>query len=188
MRLTGDKDVYINGVIDTVLFGNPTGWSYGTGTVTVNPALDVDGAKVIDVAFSNVTEGGGNGGVYLSVKDPILLDVSPIAATGGVRFELRVLDYGDTTRDFWVKLVCNRKPDSCATGDLKTLVGHPSVGTWKTVEIPFASPDYASSWDATRLSSVLELLPAWDDQRGNIHFQIRDIRIVKQLTPSASGR
>jgi beta-glucosidase len=180
-QISGDKDAYVNGVADAALFGNPNGWSYGSGSVTVNPALDTAEGKVIDVAFSNVTDGGGNGGFVLAVKDPTLLDVSPIASTGGVQFELKVLDYGNTTQDFWVKLVCDRKPDSCATGDLKTLVGHPPVGTWHTVKIPFASPDYASNWDATRLSSVLELLPAWDDQRGNIHFQLRNIRIVKQL-------
>jgi beta-glucosidase len=180
-QITADKDVYVNGMADTTLFGNPSGWSYGSGSVTVNPALDTDDGKVIDVVFNNVTDGGGNGGFFLAAKDPVLLDVSPIATTGGVQFELKVLDYGNTTQDFWVKLVCNRKADSCATGDLKTLVGHPPVGTWTTVKLPFASPDYASSWDATKLSSVLELLPAWDDQRGTIHFQLRAIRIVKQL-------
>ncbi|HYH97651.1 exo 1,3/1,4-beta-D-glucan glucohydrolase [Hyalangium sp.] len=179
--ITDDKDAYVNGVVDTTLFGNPSSWSYGTGSVTVNPALDTAEGKVIDVVFNNVTDGGGNGGFAFSAKDPILLDVSSIATTGGIRFELKVLDYGNTTQDFWVKLVCNRKPDSCATGDLKTLIGRPAVGTWTTVKIPFANPGYASGWDVTRLSSVLELLPAWDDQRGTIHFQLRSIRIVKQL-------
>ncbi|HYO58493.1 exo 1,3/1,4-beta-D-glucan glucohydrolase, partial [Archangium sp.] len=180
-QISADRDAYVNGVVDAELLGNPGGWSYGTGTVTVNPALETGGEKVIDVAFSNVTEGGGNGGFFLTVKEPRLLDVTPIATTGGVQFELRVLDYGNTTQDFWVKFICDRKSDSCATGDLKTLVGHPAVGTWKTVKLPFTSPDYPSSWNPARLSSVLELLPAWDDQRGNIHFQLRNIRIVKQL-------
>lgn len=182
VKLTDNKDVYVNGVADTSVFGTPGGWSYGSGSVTVTPELQTADGKVIDVVMNGVTDGGGNGGFFLTVKDPTLLDVSQIAATGGVQFELKVLDYGSTTQDFWLKLVCNRKTDgSCATGDLKTLIGHPEVGTWKTIKLPFSSPDYAANWDATKLTSVLEMLPAWDDQRGNIHFQIRGIRIVKQL-------
>jgi beta-glucosidase len=179
--ITDDKDVYIGGVSDTALFGSPSGWSYGSGSVTVNPAFDTAEGKVIDVVFNNVTDGGGNGGVVVPVKDPVLLDVSSIAATGGVQFELKVLDYGNTTQDFWVKLVCNRKADSCATGDLKTLVGRPPVDTWRTVKLPFANASYQPSWDATKVSSLVELLPAWDDQRGTIHFQLRNVRILRQL-------
>jgi len=92
-----------------------------------------------------------------------------------------VLDYGGTTQGFWVKLVCDRKADSCATGDLKNLMGRPALNTWTTVKLPFASSDYASNWNMAHLSSVLEMLPAWDDQRGTIHYQIRNIRILKQL-------
>ncbi|MDY7229496.1 glycoside hydrolase family 3 protein [Hyalangium rubrum] len=179
--ITEDKAVYVGGVSDTALFGNPSGWSYGSGSVTVNPALDTAEGKVIDAVFTNVKEGGGNGGIAFSVKDGFLLDVSSIAATGGVQFELKVLDYGTTTQDFWVKLVCDRKADTCATGDLKTLVGRPAVGTWKTVTLPFAHPDYPASWNTTKVSSILELLPAWDDQSGSIHFQLRNVRIFKQL-------
>jgi beta-glucosidase len=179
--LSDDKDVYVNGVSDTTLFGTPSGWSYGAGSVVVNPALETTDGTVIDVVFNNVTDGGGNGGLAFSAKDPVLLDVSSIAATGGVQFEVKVLDYGNTTQDFWVKLVCERKPDSCATGDLKTLVGRPEVGTWKTVKIPFSSAEYPASWNATKVSSIVEMLPAWDDQRGTIHFQVRNVRILKQL-------
>lgn len=182
LQLTNDKDVYVNGVADSAVFSAPGGWSYGSGSVTVTPELETADGKVIDVVLNGVTDGGGNGGFFLTVKDPTLLDVSAIASTGGVQFELKVLDYGNTTQDFWVKLVCNRKTDgSCATGDLKTLVGHPEVGTWTTVKLPFSGPDYAANWDPTKVTSILEMLPAWDDQRGNIHFQIRGVRIVKQL-------
>ncbi|WP_224245489.1 glycoside hydrolase family 3 protein [Hyalangium gracile] len=182
VQISADKDAYVNGATDALL-GAPAGWSYGSGSVTVNPALETANGKVVDVVFNNVTDGGGNGGVFLKVKDSsTLLDVSPIAATGGVQFELQVLDYGGTTQGFWVKLVCDNKPDTCATGDLKTLLGRPATGTWTTVKVPFSHPDYTQAgWDATKVSSVLELLPAWDDQRGNIHFQLRNIRILKQL-------
>jgi beta-glucosidase len=181
--ITGDKDAYVNGISDTSLFEAPISWTSGTtGTVTVDPAFDLGGGeKVIDVQMKGLKEGGGNGGIAMNVKAPNLLDVTPIAETGGVEFEVRVLDYGTTTQDFWVKLVCKRNASSCATGDLKTLVGHPEVGTWTTVRLPFSSPSYQTSWDKTQVSSVLEMLPAWDDQGGNIHFQLRNIRIKKQL-------
>ncbi|WNG41421.1 glycoside hydrolase family 3 protein [Archangium violaceum] len=182
IAITEDKDAYVNGISDTSLFATPNGWTSGTtGTVAVDPAFDVGGEKVIDVKMSGLKEGGGNGGFAFGLKEPNLMDVSAIAATGGVELELNILDYGATTQDFWVKIVCDRKADSCATGDLKTLIGHPAPGTWTTVKIPFSSPSYQSSWNTAKVSSVLELLPAWGDQGGNIHFQLRNIRIKKQL-------
>ncbi|WP_306819035.1 glycoside hydrolase family 3 protein [Archangium lipolyticum] len=183
IAITGDKDVYVNGISDTALFATPNGWTSGTtGTLTVTPDFDIGGGeKVIDVDMKGLKEGGGNGGFAFGLKEPNLMDVTAIAETGGVQFELRVLDYGATTQDFWVKSICNRKPDSCATGDLKNLVGHPEVGTWTTVKMPFSDPSYPASWDKTKVSSVMEMLPAWGDQGGNIHFQLRNIRIKKQL-------
>jgi beta-glucosidase len=179
--ITDDKDVYVNGIADTALFANPSTWSYGSGSVTVNPALVTGEGTVMDVVFNNVTEGGGNGVFSLPVKDPVLLNVSSIASAGGVQFELKVLDYGGSTEGFWIKMVCNRSPDNCRTGDLKTLVGRPAVDTWSTIKLPFSGAGYDGTWDATKVSSVLELLPAWDDQRGSIHFQIRNVRIRKFL-------
>jgi beta-glucosidase len=50
------------------------------------------------------------------------------------------------------------------------------------VTIPFSAAGYdANGWDPSKVSSVLELLPAWGDQAGQIHFQIRNVRIVKTL-------
>ncbi len=182
--ITTDKDAFVNGLSDSTLFDAPNGWTVGTsGTVTVNSAfVDTDtNEQLIDVQMKNLKEGGGNGGMGFGVKSPHLLDVSGIASTGGVEFEIRVLDYGTTTEDFWVKSVCKRKPDGCATGDLKTLIGHPAVGTWKTVKMPFTNASYLSTWDTTQVSSVLEILPAWGDQGGTIHFQLRNVRFKKQL-------
>jgi len=179
--LTGDRAVWNNGVYDTALFSGPSVWSNGSGSVTLNPALNTGTETVIDVTFNNVTNGGGNGVVSFPVKSPLLMDASPIASTGGVRFDIKVLDYGNTTQDFWVKIVCDRSPDTCSTGDLKTLVGRPAVGTWKTVRIPFSSPSYPAGWKTNALSSAVEVLPAWNDQRGTIRFQLRDLRILKQL-------
>ncbi|EPX61821.1 Periplasmic beta-glucosidase [Cystobacter fuscus DSM 2262] len=183
IAITDDKDAYVNGVSDTALFATPNAWTSGTtGTVTLNPAFDIGGGeKVIDVVMSGLKEGGGNGGIAFGVKDPNLLDVSAIAETGGVQFEVRVLDYGQTTQDFWVKSVCDRKPDSCTTGDLKNLLGHPAVGSWTTVKMPFSSSAYPATWNKTKVSAVFEMLPAWGDQGGNIHFQVRNVRIKKQL-------
>ena len=181
--ITDDKDAFVNGLSDTSFFDAPNAWTVSTsGTVTVNSAFDIGGGeKVIDVQMKNLKEGGGNGGMGFGLKSPNLMDVSAIATTGGVEFDVRVLDYGTTTQDFWVKSVCKRKPDSCATGDLKTLIGHSEVGTWKTVRMPFTDATYPANWDTTAVSSVLELLPAWGDQGGDIHFQLRNIRIKKQL-------
>ncbi|WP_224372136.1 glycoside hydrolase family 3 protein [Hyalangium versicolor] len=184
VSITEDKDAYVNGAVaDTNLFAAPSGWTSGTsGTVTVDSGFDIGGGeKVIDVSLKGLKEGGGNGGFAFGLKEPQLMDVSSIAETGGVEFEIRVLDYGATTQDFWVKIICDRKADSCTTGDLKTLIGHPALDTWTTVKVPFSNASYPATWNKGRVSSVLEMLPAWDDQAGNIHFQLRNIRIKKQL-------
>ncbi|WP_037584797.1 putative glycoside hydrolase, partial [Stigmatella aurantiaca] len=180
-QLFADKDVYVNGVYDTALFSGPNVWKSGSGSVTLSPAFNTGTETVIDVVYTNLTEGGGNGVVSLPVKDPLFLDVSQIAATGGVQFDIKVLSYGGTTQNFWTKIVCDRNPNQCATGDLKTLIGRPAVGTWKTVKVPFTSSSYPSTWKNDKLSSAVEVLPAWDDQRGTIRFQLRNIRILKQL-------
>ncbi|WP_148715093.1 glycoside hydrolase family 3 protein [Chitinolyticbacter meiyuanensis] len=179
--LTANRDVFVNGNADPALFDNPGSWSYGGGTIALDANVNVGGEKVVDVTFNALKEGGGNGSIFFPVKSPNLIDVSGSAATGGVSFEIRVLDYGGSTQPFWVKLVCERKPDSCRTGDLTTLVGRPAVGVWTTVKLPFSGAGYDASWNPAKLSSVLELLPAWDDQAGNIHFQIRRVRLLTQL-------
>ncbi|MDC0713652.1 glycoside hydrolase family 3 N-terminal domain-containing protein [Stigmatella sp. ncwal1] len=180
-QLFADKDVYVNGVYDTALFSGPSVWKSGSGSATLSPAFNTGTETVIDAVFNNLTEGGGNGVVSFPVKDPLFLDVSAIAATGGVQFDIKVLNYGGTTQNFWAKIVCDRNPNQCATGDLKTLIGRPAVNTWKTVKIPFTSTGYPATWKTDRLSSAVEVLPAWDDQRGTIRFQLRNIRILKQL-------
>ena len=182
IAVTADKDLYVNGISDAATLAPPGAWSYGTGSVTLTNDV-VDGTdKLIDVVFNGVTDGAGNGGIFMSVPDNTLIDASAIAATGGVQFEIRILDYGNSTQDFWTKLVCDRKSDTCRTGDLKDKVGHPAVNTWQTVKIPFTSPDYvANGFDPSKLTSPLEMLPAWGDQNGTIHFQIRNLRIVKNL-------
>jgi len=182
IAVSGDKDLYVNGISDAAALAAPGAWSYGTGSVTLTNDV-VDGAdKLIDVVFNGVTDGAGNGGIFMSTPDNTLIDASAIAATGGVQFEIRVLDYGQSTQDFWTKMVCDRKSDTCRTGDLKDKVGHPALNTWQTVKIPFSSPDYtANGFDPAKITSPLEMLPAWDDQKGTIHFQIRNLRIVKTL-------
>jgi beta-glucosidase len=182
IAVSDDKDLYVNGVSDAAALAPAGAWSYGTGSVTLTNDV-VDGTdKLIDVVFNGVTDGAGNGGIFMSVPDNTLIDASAIAATGGVQFEIRVLDYGNSTQDFWTKMVCDRKSETCRTGDLKDKVGHPALNTWQTVKIPFSSPDYvANGFDASKITSPLEMLPAWDDQKGTIHFQIRNLRIVKNL-------
>ncbi|GLS05378.1 beta-glucosidase [Chitiniphilus shinanonensis] len=173
-------DVFVDGNADPALFDDPGSWSYGGGSIALDKTLVVDGEKVLDVVFNGVSDGGGNGGIFFQTRSPNLID-GAVAPDGGVEFEFRVLDYGSNTQGFWVKMVCERKPDFCRTGDLKTALGHPPLNNWVTVRLPFADAGYDPSWNAARLSSVLELLPAWDDQGGTIHFQIRRVKLIHDL-------
>jgi beta-glucosidase len=178
--ITDTTDVYTNGTFNSALFGMPTTWSsVSGGIIKVNPALDTADGKVIDVVFEDLKAKGGNGVVTLPVHNDWLLDVSALSATGGVQFDIKVLDYGTTTQNFWVKMVCDRKADSCRTGDIQDIITRPAVGTWATFKLPFARGDYEDKFDPKKLSSILEVLPAWGDQGGNIHFQLRNVRVVK---------
>jgi beta-glucosidase len=179
-KLTDATDVYVNGAFNTALFGAPTTWSsVAGGIVKVNAALDTPEGKVIDVVFEDLKAKGGNAVFTLPVQTNWLLDVSSLAATGGVQFDIKVLDYGTSTQNFWVKMVCDNKADTCRTGDIQDIITRPPVGTWTTLKLPFARGDYESNFDNKKLSSILEMLPAWNDQGGNIHFQLRNIRVVK---------
>ncbi len=180
ITVTDDKDLYVNGISDVAALAVPGSWSSAGSVVLTNDFVDGTD-KVIDVQFNNVGDSGGNGGVFITTPDNTLIDASAIAATGGVQFEIRVLDYGQTTQDFWIKMVCNGKADTCRTGDLKNLIGHPALNTWQTVKMPFTSASYEPGFLPGKISSPLEMLPAWDDQKGTIHFQIRNLRIVKAL-------
>ena len=182
--LASDADVYVDGVSNTTLFDPPRVWtSGGSGTATLDPAfLAEDGTHVLDVRIANQQETGGNAGFAIDSKAGTKLDVSAIAATGGVEYDVRVLDYGGMTQGFWTKLVCNSAPDTCRTGDLTDLIGRPPLDTWVHIKLPYSAPSYAANgFDPTRLTSGVEVLPAWGDQAGNIHFQLRNIRVKKTL-------
>ena len=132
--------------------------------------------------IANPKETGGNAGFAIDSKAGTKLDVSSIALTGGVEYDVRVLDYGGMTQGFWTKLVCNSAPDTCRTGDLMDLIGRPPLNTWLHVKLPYNAPGYAANgFDPSRLTSGVEMLPAWGDQAGAIHFQLRNIRVKKTL-------
>jgi len=182
--LTTDADIYVDGVSNTALFDPPRVWtSGGSGTATLDTQFVADdGHKVLDVRIANQLETGGNAGFAIDAKAGTRLDVSSIAATGGVEYDVRILDYGGMTQGFWTKLVCNSAPDSCRTGDLTDLIGRPPLNTWLHVKLPYSAPSYAANgWDPSKLTSGVEVLPAWGDQAGNIHFQLRNIRVKKTL-------
>ncbi len=137
---------------------------------------------MLDVQIANQKETGGNAGFAIDAKAGTRLDVSAMAATGGVEYDVRVLDWGGMTQGLWTKLVCNSAPDTCRTGDLTTLIGRPPVNTWVHIKLPYSDPAYAANgWDPTKLTSGVEVLPAWGDQAGNIHYQLRNIRVKKTL-------
>ena len=182
--LASDTDIYVDGVSNTTLFDPPRVWtSGGSGTATLDPAFVAeDGQHVLDVRIANQKETGGNAGFAIDSKAGTKLDASAIAATGGVEYDVRVLDYGGMTQGFWTKLVCNSAPDSCRTGDLMDLIGRPPLNTWLHVKLPYSASGYAANgFDPSRLTSGVEVLPAWGDQAGNIHFQLRNIRVKKTL-------
>ena len=182
--LDADADVYVDGVSNTALFDPPRVWtSGGSGTATLDTQFVAeDGHKVLDVQIANQKETGGNAGFAIDAKAGTRLDVSAMAATGGVEYDVRVLDWGGMTQGLWTKLVCNSAPDTCRTGDLTTLIGRPPVNTWVHIKLPYSDPAYAANgWDPTKLTSGVEVLPAWGDQAGNIHYQLRNIRVKKTL-------
>ena len=182
--LAADADIYVDGVSNTALFDPPRVWrSGGSGTATLDPLFVAeDGHKVLDVRIANQKETGGNAGFAIDSRAGTKLDVSSIALTGGVEYDVRVLDYGGMTQGFWTKLVCNSAPGTCRTGDLMDLIGRPPLDTWLHVKLPYSAPGYAANgFDPSRLTSGVEVLPAWGDQAGSIHFQLRNIRVKKTL-------
>ena len=166
-------DVYIDAIADSDLFKQPGVWAANTNDwaenpsyVTVDAAFDDGSSTVVDAQYGNLVD--HKGVVHFQTAEA--LDMSGLASTGRVQFDLKVVDLANAT-GIVGKMVCSSNAE-CTTGDV-TL--NYTVGSWVTNEIAFADyPDF--TW--SEVTSVLELLPVWDSDHNNVHFQVDNLRIL----------
>jgi len=169
-----DTDVYIDGIADTDLFKQPGKWAADTTTwvedpsfITLDAAYDDGTSLVVDAQYGDSSVHKG----IIFFQTTQATDLSPIAATGRIRFDLKVVDLAGAS-GLVGKAVCSSDPNGCTTGDLPLDI---SVGNWVTNEIAFSDfPGF--NW--AEVTSVLELLPVWDSNHANVHYQIDNVRIL----------
>lgn len=172
--IDSDTNVYIDGISDLDLFKQPGVWAADTTTwvedpsfITLDPVYNDGASLVVDAQY-------GDSSVHKGVvffQSTQALDLSPIAATGRIQFDLKVVDLAGAA-GMMGKAVCSSDPNGCTTGDLPMNI---SVGNWVTNEISLADfPGF--NW--SEVTSVLELLPVWDSNHANVHYQVDNIRIL----------
>ncbi|GGX69068.1 glycoside hydrolase family 3 protein [Saccharospirillum salsuginis] len=169
-----DTDVYIDGIADTDLFKQPGKWAADTTTwvedpsfITLDAAHDDGTSLVVDAQYGDSSV--HKGVVFFQTTQAT--DLSPIAATGRIQFDLKVVDLAGAS-GMVGKAVCSNDANGCTTGDLPLDI---SVGNWVTNEINLADfPGF--NW--AEVTSVLELLPVWDSNHANVHYQIDNVRIL----------
>ncbi|WP_020405360.1 glycoside hydrolase family 3 protein [Hahella ganghwensis] len=173
LALTGPTTVYSDSMENPEIFSPVGVWGVSSwepytedpGFVTVDPAFDDGGNTVVDVLFGNpAPEHAAKGVVFF--KPTATLDVS---ATSMISFDIKVIDFASST-GIVAKTVCDGE---CGTGDIVILDNLSTPNVWHHVEIPFA--DYPQL-DTSSVTSVLEVLPVWDSEMRNVHFQLDNIR------------
>ena len=172
--ITEATDVYIDAISDTDVFNAPSvwaaninDWSGDPSFVTLDPAFDDGDSLVIDAQYGATAD--RKGVVQLMMKGAT--DLSSLAATGRVQFDLKAVDLVGAT-GMVGKIVCNANTETCSTGDVALSV---TEGVWETNELVFA--DYPDL-DFVNITSILEILPIWADDHANVHFQIDNVQIL----------
>lgn len=172
--ITEATDVYIDAISDTDVFNAPSvwaaninDWSGDPSFVTLDPAFDDGESLVIDAQYGATAD--RKGVVQLMMKGAT--DLSSLAATGRVQFDLKAVDLAGAT-GMVGKIVCNANTETCSTGDVALTV---TEGVWETNELVFA--DYPDL-DFVNITSILEILPIWADDHANVHFQIDNVQIL----------
>lgn len=172
--IDADTDVYIDAIVDTELFSapgvwaaSPTTWAEDPSFVTLDAAFDDGSSIVIDAQYAATADRKG----VVQLTTETALNMSSLAAGGRLQFDLKVVDLAGAS-GMVGKMVCSGKPDTCNTGDV-TL--NYTVGAWETNELAFADyPDF----EFAEVTSILEILPTWDSDHANVHFQIDNLRIL----------
>ncbi|OZG71590.1 beta-glucosidase [Hahella sp. CCB-MM4] len=173
LTLTGPTDLYIDGMENTDIFNDPGVWAVSSwepytedpSFVTLDSAYDDGGNIVVDATYGNPAAEHVAKGVVL-FKPKATLDAS---ATTKVSFDIKVKDFASST-GIIAKVVCDGE---CGTGDIVVLDNLSDLDVWHHVDIVFA--DYPEL-DAGKVTSALEVLPIWDSEMRNVHFQLDNIR------------
>ena len=172
--ITTATDIYIDGITDADLFAQPGTWAANTDTwaedpsyITLNAAFDDGTSTVIDARYGTTA---ARKGVVL-MKGTEALDMSALATTGALQFDLKVVDLAAAT-GIVGKMVCSNDGNGCTTGDLGLTY---TLNEWVTNTITFADFD---TFEFSEVTSILEVLPIWEDNHNDVHFQIDNVRIV----------
>ncbi|WLQ13336.1 glycoside hydrolase family 3 N-terminal domain-containing protein [Hahella aquimaris] len=176
IALTETTDVYTDGVTNTELFAQPGVWAVSSwdpyqedaSFVTLDAALADGAGTVVDAQYgAPAAEHAAKGVVLFKSAKPL-----NVSALSKLTFDVKVIDFAAST-GLVAKVNCGA---DCGTGDIAILDSAAALNVWHPVEINFADYDGLNTAEVT---SVLEILPVWDSEMRNVHFQVDNVRLVK---------
>ena len=171
--ITTATDIYIDGIADTDLVNAPAIWSAESATdwrgidgyVTVTDVDQGAGDLAMDILYGMHDAATGPKGT-VAIGFATAQNINTLTK---LSFDIKVLDYAGAT-EIWAKMV---SPGNLSTGDI---VLNTTLDTWVTNEIVFA--DYAGAdVDFTEISTILEVLPNWNETHNGVHFQLDNIQL-----------
>lgn len=125
-----------------------------------------DHGTVIEATFGS---NGANGVMFIQSGQPV--DLSEYAG-GSLVFDIKVLDYADTTSGMTFKVDCIWP---CSTGDQS--LGVVGNGEWETITLSI-SDLVGKGLNLASVNTGLVIFPTWGDQQG-VKFQLDNIRWLK---------
>ncbi len=129
---------------------------------------DAERGKVVEVSFGT---GSADGLIYVKAAQPV--NFSDFA-DGALVFDVKVLDYADTTGGISFKIDCLHP---CSTGD--QVLGVVGDGVWETITVPVADLVNAGL-NLNAVNTGLVIYPTWGDQKG-VTFRFDNVRWEKEM-------
>ena len=172
-----NTEVWTNGIgaWDTV-----TGADYFDGATSNHvtwsevDSEDAERGKVLQISFGTA---GADGLLYIQSGQPVnFSDFSQ----GALVFDVKVLDYADTTSGLSYKIDCIYP---CSTGD--QILGVIADGAWETVTVPVQDL-INNGLNEKSVNTGLVIYPTWGDQQGVV-MQIDNVRWEKELADTGNG-
>lgn len=135
--------------------------------------------EVIDIHYADRTDVNGFARIYTAGGIGATADFSSYA-TGSLDFDMRVLDWGDSSGAFFLKLECIYPCESAWF-----TLNFNNLNEWQHFSIP-ASVLAQSGFDLSNLEIGFQVFPDWNLQ-ANAHYQVDNIAWVAGDLPVDNG-
>ncbi len=186
VEVEGERVVVYDDAANTDVWTNGIGaWDTGAGSDYFDGATsnhvtwqevasdDAERGNVLQVSFGTA---GADGLLYIQSGQPVNLTEY---SDGALVFDLKVLDYAETTSGISYKIDCIYP---CTTGD--QVLGVVADGVWETITVPVQDL-INRGLSITSVNTGIVIYPTWGDQQG-VTLQLDNVRWLKEM-PGGAG-